>query len=104
MQVTHLTQTERMHWWQVKLWHGALKWVALWLTLSMLTLLHAFGLVHSMANVSLAKVRPAALLFSSCLDIPVAVCALPKARSKTDLSCSDSRAGYAWLAADTQNG
>ena len=53
-----------MHWWQVKLWHGALKWVALWLTLSVLTLLHAFGLVHSMANVSLAKVRPASLLFS----------------------------------------
>ena len=44
---------------QVRLWHGSLKWVALWLTLSILTLLHAFGLVHSMANVSLAKVRPA---------------------------------------------
>ena len=45
--------------WQMRVWHGALKWVALWLTLSVLTLLHAFGLVHAMANVSLAKVHPA---------------------------------------------
>ena len=45
--------------WQVRMWHSALKWIALWLTLSILTLLHAFGLVHSMANVSLAKVNRA---------------------------------------------
>jgi hypothetical protein len=42
---------------QLRLWHGALKWVALWALLSILTLLHAAGLVHAMANVSLAKVR-----------------------------------------------
>lgn len=41
----------------MRLWHGALKWVALWLVLSVLTLLHAAGLVHAMSNVSVAKVR-----------------------------------------------
>ena len=43
----------------LRLWHGALKWVALWLLLSVLTLLHTAGLVQAMSNVSVAKVGSA---------------------------------------------
>ena len=43
----------------LRLWHGALKWVALWLLLSGLTLLHTAGLVQAMSNVSVAKVGSA---------------------------------------------
>lgn len=44
-------------WVQLRLWKGATKWVALWLLLSILTLLHAGALITAFYEVAIAKVR-----------------------------------------------
>ncbi len=43
-------------WVQLQLWKGATKWVALWLLLSVLTLLHAGALITAFYEVAIAKV------------------------------------------------
>lgn len=42
----------------MRLWKGATKWVALWLLLSVLTLLHAGALIAALYDVPIAKVGP----------------------------------------------
>ena len=43
---------------QMRLWRGASKWVALWLLLSVLTLLQAGALIAALYDVPIAKVSP----------------------------------------------
>jgi hypothetical protein len=62
---------------QMRLWRGASKWVALWLMLSVLTLLHAGALIAALYDVPIAKVslspslniQPACNVDSRCVTV-----------------------------------
>ena len=71
---------------QLRLWHGALKWVALWALLSVLTLMHAAGLVHAMADVSVAKVRLCSIKLLTCSAEFSPACVEPRLRQHPYLS------------------
>lgn len=62
----------------MRLWRGATKWVALWLLLSVLTLLHSFALIEALYDVPIAKVHPSPTLFLQTCSIKDARAVLMK--------------------------
>ncbi len=62
----------RVSWVQLRLWKGATRWVALWLVLSVLTLLHAGALITAFYEVAIAKVcpKPSRSLYPSATMYP----------------------------------